>query len=159
MEQRISGITVDDCAVCGQIDLIGQIHDKIEVIDWKMGCQSGYVDSLQLITYGWWASQRYSVDPTRIRVRRVFLGDGMIEEGCVLSDALIKRAKARIIQDIELMKELHTYGITGNEEAFTPCIKEKVCQQCKYQEVCEEGRSVILSKQTSESSMAMKTGH
>lgn len=151
VEQHIGGISVDDCAVGGQVDLVGCVGGITEVIDWKMGRRSGYEDSLQLILYGWWASRRYSVDPANVRVRRVYLGDGEIEEGCVLSDALIRRAKARIIQDIELMKDLHAYGQTGNEEAFTPCKKEKLCRQCKYQQVCGNGSLATSSKQTCDS--------
>jgi hypothetical protein len=40
------------------------------------------------------------------------------------------------MQDIELMKELDPYGREGNERAFSPCAKEKVCRQCKYQGTC-----------------------
>ncbi len=43
--------------------------------------------------------------------------------------------KARMIQDIELMKELDPYGPDGIEEVFSPCMRENVCRQCKYQGV------------------------
>ena len=93
VEAPISKIVVDGWTVGGKIDLAGRVNAHVEVVDWKIGRQSGCHDSLQLITYGWWASRHYSVGPTNVRVRRVFLGDGTIEQGCTLSESLIQHAE------------------------------------------------------------------
>ena len=64
------------------------------------------------------------------------MGGGIIEKECFLDESLLRRGKARLIQDIELMKEFDSYGKAGNEKAFSQCQKEKVCAQCKYQQIC-----------------------
>jgi hypothetical protein len=154
VETPISGIIVDDCSVGGKVDLAGYTDGCVNVVDWKIGRPSGCHESLQLITYGWWASRHFRVSPASVCVRRVFLGDGTIEDACILNKSLIERAETRIIQDIELMKDLHTYGQIGNEEAFTPCGKVNVCRNCKYQELCLDGYSATSSRRISDSSLA-----
>jgi radical SAM protein with 4Fe4S-binding SPASM domain len=154
VEAPISKIVVNGWTVSGKIDLAGRVDELVEVVDWKIGRQSGCHDSLQLITYGWWASRHYQVEPANVRVGRVFLGDGIVEQGCALSESLIQHAEARIIQDTELMNDLDAYGQAGNEEAFTPCGKANVCRNCKFQGLCRGACSATSSRQISNSSLA-----
>lgn len=149
IEARFSLEKLDEFSLEGQVDLAGEDDDGVQVVDWKLGSATGSHDSLQLVTYGWWAAQEFGVAPTKVRVRRVFLGDPTIEVACALTESLLRRGKARIIQDVELMKQMDEYGQAGNEEAFPPCETENVCRQCKYQELCPANRSALISKQTS----------
>jgi hypothetical protein len=152
VEQRLSKLPkFDDFGIDGQIDLIGRDAQGVHVVDWKSGVKAGGHDSLQLLIYGVWAGVRFGVSPEQVRVQRVFLGDGTVEAPCQLDAGLVRAGKARLLQDIELMKELDPYGRAGDEEAFTPCQRENVCRQCKYQGVCPDARSGPASKPTSTS--------
>jgi PD-(D/E)XK nuclease superfamily len=157
IEDRVSLEKIDDFRLEGQVDFAGRDERGVQVVDWKIGSSTGNHDSLQLVTYGWWAAKEFGVDPTRVRVRRVFLGDPIIEDGCSLTETLLRRGKARIIQDVELMRDLAKYGEAGNEEAFPPCEIENVCRQCKYQALCPANRSGLTSKLTFALSPAVPT--
>jgi len=138
IEEKISGLKINDYGIDGKLDIVA-IDDtvsKIWIIDWKLGSPDGEQNSLQLFTYGWWAAEKIPFEPSEVKFQRAFLGGGVIEKECFLDDSFLRRGKARLIQDIELMKELDSYGKAGNERAFSQCQKEKVCAQCKYQQIC-----------------------
>lgn len=136
-EQALSGWPpVLGFSVMGRIDYCVRIGSLVEVVDWKMGCSTGDEDSLQLALYGIWAFRHFGVRPENVRVRRVFLGDARIEEARTLTPRWVRRAEARLRQDVEQMAELHPYGKAGHAEAFTPSPKEKVCEMCKFRAVC-----------------------
>ena len=148
-EKRVTGLKLADYSIGGKVDAIAIDASGARIVDWKMGLPSDDLDSLQLFIYGWWASVNFSLNPEQIRVQRVFLGNGEAEKEIVLNEHLLRRGKARLIQDIELMKEMDFYGRKGNEGAFTSCRQENICRKCKYQEVCTEKASNLSSKQTS----------
>jgi hypothetical protein len=152
IEQRVGGLPkFDDFAIEGQIDLIGREIDRVRVVDWKLGLSGGNHDSLQMLIYGLWAEKQFRVEPSRVSARRVFLGDGTVEPERPLDRGMMVVGKARLLQDIELMKELDPYGRIGMEEAFSPCHRENVCRQCKFQGICPDSRSGLPPRQTSAS--------
>jgi hypothetical protein len=137
IEAALSGLpAVRGFAISGKIDFCSRTDGHVDLVDWKMGKSSGDEDSLQLAIYGMWANKRLSVAAENVRVRRVFLGDGQIEVALRLSDRVIRRAEARLGQDVEQMTILHRYGQAGHMEAFTPTPKEKVCEMCKFRAMC-----------------------
>jgi hypothetical protein len=137
IEAALSGLpAVRGFAISGRIDFCSRTDGHVDVVDWKMGKSGGDEDSLQLAIYGIWASKKFSVRADNVRVRRVFLGDGQIEEARSLGDRVVRRAEARLGQDVEQMTILHRYGQAGHMEAFTPKPKEKVCEMCKFRALC-----------------------
>ena len=149
VEKRLSKLPkVDGFGIEGKIDLLGRADNCVNIVDWKLGQAGGGHDSLQLHLYGLWAGKEFQVDPGRVSVQRVFLGDATVEQAVPLDRSSLRIGKARLIQDIELMKELEPYGSSGNEEAFSPCVKENVCRQCKYQQVCPDSQSGLLPRPT-----------
>ena len=149
VEQRIRGLPkIDDFGVEGKVDLAGQDQRGIQIIDWKLGAKVGSEDSLQLLIYALWAEKEFSIKPDQVRVRRVYLGGPYVEEERSLDRDTLDLGRARLIQDIELMRELDPYGRAGNEEAFTPCEKENVCRQCKHQHVCPASKSGLTLRPT-----------
>jgi hypothetical protein len=159
VEQRVSKLPkFDGFGIDGQVDLVAVGLDGVRIVDWKSGVKSGRPDSLQLLIYGLWAGTRFGVSPSAVRVRRIFLGDGALEAECRLSDELMRVGKARLLQDIELMKDLDDYGRSGNEEAFSPCLRENICRQCKYQGVCPDVASRPSSRPTSISLTLVQSG-
>lgn len=136
VERKFAGMKVAGYGIEGQIDFVSVSRPSVHILDWKMGLPVGDEQSLQLFTYGWWASLNFDIKPEAVAFQRVFLGDATVEPQRTLDPAVLRRGKARLVQDIELMKELDPYGREGNERAFSPCAKEKVCRQCKYQGTC-----------------------
>jgi hypothetical protein len=136
VERSIAGLPVAGFNIGGRVDLASRIGSDVRIVDWKIGQPAGSCDSLQLLIYGWWATKEFEIDAEKLSVQRVFLAAPVIEPPVRLDAALLRRARARLIQDIELMNDLDRYGQAGNEEAFSPCGKENVCRRCKYQGVC-----------------------
>lgn len=136
IERKFAQMKLAGYGIDGQVDFVSVAPPLVSVLDWKMGLPVSDEDSLQLFTYAWWASLNFAVEPEGVSFQRIFLGDATIEPVRPLDAALLRRGKARLVQDIELMKELDPYGREGNERAFSPCAKEKVCRQCKYQGTC-----------------------
>jgi hypothetical protein len=138
IEQHIGGLPkIDDYGIQGQVDLASRGPHGVRIVDWKMGSSVGDDESLQLVIYARWAMTKFAVPADEIIVQRVFLGDGTIEAEWRLDQHAIRRGWARLVQDIEGMRQLDEYGRTGVMDAFTPCGKERVCRQCKFQEICE----------------------
>jgi hypothetical protein len=136
-EDSISGLPrIGEFTISGRIDGWSRRDQRIRLVDWKMGGSVGDQESLQLVLYGWWATERFHIPAHQICVQRVFLGDGVAEQALVLSERLIDRCRARLHQDVRRMEELHEYGVQGCFNAFPPCQKEKVCHQCRYQGIC-----------------------
>jgi CRISPR/Cas system-associated exonuclease Cas4 (RecB family) len=149
IEAKVKELRLADFSIDGKVDLLGRDDDGIQIVDWKIGEADSFDDSLQLFIYGLWLGRKYAEPPNRIRARKVFLTGPTVSQPVALNDAMMRRGKARIVQDIELMQELDPYGRQGNEEAFTPCAHPNVCRQCSFRGVCSAGSSTTKSKLTS----------
>jgi hypothetical protein len=124
------------CVVNGRIDLAYQENDDIVVVDWKTGGTQGGDDSLQLATYGMWSISRYKTSPGNIRIHKALLIDGNLTTARI-DDKMLARARARIIQDAELMATLDNYGREGIVAAFSPCAQPAVCALCRFRKICD----------------------
>jgi hypothetical protein len=148
VEAKLSGLKIADFGVDGKVDLVGHSDTGVDIVDWKMGQADTFDDSLQLFAYGLWASREFNEPSERIRARKVYLGGPTVGEMTVLDDGLMRRGKARMVQDIELMKDLDRYGREGNEEAFTPCERPNMCRQCSFRGTCSAGLPLTKSRPT-----------
>jgi hypothetical protein len=158
VERRIGQLPkVDGWGIEGVIDFASRDDQGLHILDWKLGESAGTQESLQLHIYGLWAERHLGLGAGQVRARRVFLGSGLVEAPAVLEAPAIRLGRARLIQDIEVMRELDPYGLNGEEEAFTPCGKDRVCQQCKYLTTCPCGSSPFAPRPTSASWPAVPT--
>ncbi|KSV17088.1 hypothetical protein CY91_04650 [Dehalococcoides mccartyi] len=130
------------CRASGRIDLAHQDADEVIVVDWKMGGTQGGDDSLQLATYGMWAITHFGVSPDRVQIYKALLVDGDLTSS-LITERMIMRARARIIQDAQQMAALDSYGHAGVVEAFTPCSQKAVCALCRFRKLCEDGRACL----------------
>lgn len=121
--------------VDGIIDLLFDDGDYIIIADWKTGDVVVEDTSLQLLTYAIWAMETKGIPANRIKLQKAYLENGQLEE-LEFSAQHIKRAKARMIQDIEILKELEDFGNQGVIEAFSCCLQEKVCRLCSFKKIC-----------------------
>jgi hypothetical protein len=147
-EKRLSGLKESGWAISGQIDLLAVNGRGCEVADWKLGAQERGSDSLQLHIYGTFAASLADVRPEDVHMRRVFLSDGVVELPRSMDKETAYIGRTRLLQDIDLMNELHEYGERGREGVFTPCNQENVCQRCKYRATCHEVPLKASSLQT-----------
>lgn len=147
-EKRLSGLKCKNWSISGQIDLLAVGKHQCNVIDWKLGGKERGADSLQLYIYGWFASAFAKLDRQAVHVQRVFLRDNFVEDPQTIDDGN-HVGHARLLQDIELMEELHGYGCQGREEVFRKCNHEGICQRCKYRTLCHKiplgERSLVTS--------------
>jgi hypothetical protein len=159
VEKRVSKLPkINGYGIDGQIDLAGRTSEGVRIVDWKLGVQGGGNDSFQMLIYGMWAQQEFSIEAADVRVQRVFLGGPTLEREKTLDRAMLRAGRARLIQDIELMQDLAPYGRQGNEEVFSPCKRENVCRQCNYQQTCKDSCSGLAPKQICASLPLVKTG-
>jgi hypothetical protein len=133
------------CRVEGKIDLAYPMDTSVTIVDWKLGVEDGIGDdSLQLATYALWAIHYYHCSPESVRIFKAHLGSHSIV-AFESSESLLAAARARIAQDVEQMLTLDRYGREGIAEAFTPCLRPRVCRSCVYRKVCLESKEAIYA--------------
>ncbi len=129
--------------VSGKVDLAATNESGVTIVDWKIGSASdGGAESLQLATYGLWATAEFGVSEGKVRIAKAHLVSQEVVEFRADQQAFAN-AKVRILQDLERMVILHRYGKSGVIEAFTPNPKQGVCRICPFRDVCPEGKAVI----------------
>lgn len=139
-EKRFSGLKLREWSISGQIDVLAVREDSVRVVDWKLGSREHGADSLQLHTYGWFASRFTKKPKAAVAGQRVFLGDDFVEKPQIVSAELDQVGRARLHQDIELMQDLHPYGRAGKEDVFRPCNHEAVCRRCNFRALCHKAQ-------------------
>ena len=130
--------------VTGRIDLALSTSTETVVLDWKMGEVSNGEDSLQLASYALWACQHFDVEPESVQLLIASLGSDSLM-ATQFTDVMLRRGRARIMQDAELMGVMDSYGMKGRAEAFSPCAQPAVCSLCPFLSACQEGRDCIGS--------------
>ena len=142
VEKRISILGLP-FKVRGQVDFAFRDRSSVFVVDWKIGDASSADDSLQLAAYAMWACQDFGVEPEAVHLVKGHLASGttVAEQ---MDGAAIRRARVRMMQDVERMAAMDGYGCDGNEDAFTPCVQPAVCSSCSFLEVCQEGRACLV---------------
>ncbi len=129
--------------ITGKLDLAAKATSCATVVDWKTGTVSdGGAESLQLATYGIWASAEFKVTEGELRIAKAYLPSEEIVEFKADGRAF-ENARVRILQDLERMVILHRYGKLGAMEAFTPNPQQGLCALCSFREVCVEGKAII----------------
>lgn len=131
------------CKVGGRLDLAFRENSTYTIVDWKSGeSDGGGDDSLQLAVYAIWAIEHYSCSPENVRIYKAFLrGSDIIE--FVIDNQVLNTARARILQDVERMAYISSYGEAALVDAFSPCGHKSVCQLCSYRNECPEGREYL----------------
>lgn len=133
IQENVS-VTIDDCPARGRLDLAFHSHGEYHIVDWKIGADAGSEEYLQVGFYGLWASRRL-VSTTPIHLGMAYLGDNRLKR-YRLEDVDPRIIKARITQDLLVMRDLEHFGKSANYKAFTPCLQPKICRMCAFQTVC-----------------------
>lgn len=119
----------------GKLDFAYLDNDRLVIVDWKLGGSAGSQDTLQLMSYAYFASEKLEHVPSKIELNQAHLAPNLVSSFGI-GEHDIFRTKNRIIQDLEKMNRIHDYGQKGISQAFTPCGQSRVCQLCPFQEVC-----------------------
>jgi hypothetical protein len=131
------------CGVEGRIDLAFRDGEVVTVVDWKLGRSDGSGEgSLQLAAYALWATGAFTCTPDAIRVCKAHLSSGEVVDFRA-DDHTLSDARARILQDAELMLALDPYGRDGRRDAFSACSKAAVCRGCPFQRACPAGKEYL----------------
>ncbi|MBX2963234.1 MAG: PD-(D/E)XK nuclease family protein [Cyclobacteriaceae bacterium] len=125
--------------VDGVIDLAFGDQDKFWIADWKTGKVEEEDTSLQLLSYALWAIHQKGISKDSIVIQKAYLVDARLEE-LEYSEKHLDRARARIMQDSEILRELNDFGKEGNDQAFSKCGQIKICNLCPFQEVCDKSK-------------------
>lgn len=147
-EKRVSGLKEGGWAISGQVDLLAVNGCSCEVVDWKLGGEERGSDSLQLHIYGTFAANVADVPAENVRMRRVFLGADVVEAPQSMNREAAYVGRTRLVNDIQLMDELHVYGEEGREGVFTPCNQVNICRRCRYRAICHGAPLKPTSLQT-----------
>jgi CRISPR/Cas system-associated exonuclease Cas4 (RecB family) len=131
--ELVKGIKID-----GVIDIAFDDSGTFRIADWKTGKVEEEDTSLQLLTYALWAAEKKSLKESII-IEKAYLAEDRLEK-LEYSDVHLGRARVRIIQDVEVLREMHDFGLDGNSQAFTKCDKPKICALCPFQEVCDKNK-------------------
>jgi hypothetical protein len=141
VEQRFT-LTGLPCRVGGMIDLAYPAGERVVIVDWKLGGDSGSgSDSLQLAIYALWAIDRFGRTPEMIDVYRAHLSCAEVVSFSV-DRRKLAAARARIVQDAITMATIDRYGIEGVFEAFTPRGDIAICRHCSFVRACPAGKEV-----------------
>jgi hypothetical protein len=136
MIQRWTQLQIDGATARGKLDLAFEGPDFFEIVDWKIGVEGGADETLQLGFYGVWATCRAETR-NPIRLSMAYLGDCAVRHFS-LDDVRPRSVRARITQDLSVMRSLESFGVAANARAFTPCAKPKICALCPFQSVCPQ---------------------
>lgn len=137
MVERKAVFNLDESTqVDGQIDVAFKSNDEVIIADWKTGKVEFQDTSLQLLTYALWAIEKEGVSPSQIKIKKAYLQEDKVEE-LEFSKEHLFRARTRIFQDVEIMRELHEFGKDAVSDAFTKCDQQKICNSCPFQEICQ----------------------
>ena len=121
--------------VTGKIDLAAVSGAHATIVDWKIGGSSdGGTESLQLATYGLWATTEFRTDDQNVRIVKAHLTTKEVVQFNVDLNTFVN-ARVRILQDLERMVILHRYGKSGVIDAFTPNPQQGVCRLCPFRGV------------------------
>lgn len=121
----------------GKLDFAYTEGDRLAIVDWKLGGNVGSSDTLQLISYAFLASEKLGYAPEKIDLHQAHLASNFISS-FEIGKTEVFRAKNLILQDLEMMNQVHDYGQRGVSLAFPPCGKPRICQLCPFQEVCPQ---------------------
>lgn len=134
IEKKI-GFDFPGVHVDGIADLIYPQDGNWIITDWKTGAKETEETSLQLLVYGLWLIEQKGISTDRILIYKAYLNEAILEP-LEFTKIHIQRARGRIIQDIDRLKELEDFGNEGVIGAFTPCNQQNVCMQCPFKKLC-----------------------
>lgn len=110
----------------------------LRILDWKTGGEDTEALQLQLACYAFFAGEKWSVPPERLRVYGVFLRDNARGKEFPVTAASLIDARDRIVSGAaEMRSVLRDVARNGAvEEDFPLAAEERACRRCNYREVC-----------------------
>ena len=134
--QHRTQLQIDGATARGKLDLAFEGPEFFEIVDWKIGVEGGADERLQVGFYGVWAACQPEIRKP-IRLSMAYLGDGKVKH-FNLEDLRPRSVRARVTQDLNVMRTLEPFGVAANARAFTPCAQPKICALCPFQRICPQ---------------------
>lgn len=126
----------DHTKVSGEADLAFWQDGHFVICDWKTGKVDDGDDSMQLLTYTWWAMDTQNVPLDKVKLYKAYLLENEVKE-FRLSEREFYMNKIAIRQSADVMLEMAEFGEEGDWSAFTPCNQQKICALCPFQKICQ----------------------
>lgn len=134
MIQEFAHLRIDGSPARGRLDLAFRLPERFQIVDWKIGSGGSADENLQIGFYGLWAHSKADVhEPIWLAVAYVGSGTAMHFDLGAINP---RRVRARITQDLNVMRALSPFGTSGNSDAFSPYGQPKICALCQFQGVC-----------------------
>ena len=133
--EKLFKLQTNHFSAMGKIDLVYTQDSRVVIVDWKLGGPGSVDENLQLLLYALWGTQTYRCSPMEISVYASHLCDNLLTEIPISEDTL-RRTSVRILQDLEKMRMLDTYGQNAVEDAFYQCSSPLICALCPFQAIC-----------------------
>ncbi len=134
IEANTSFILKENLLIDGKVDIAFIDEKHLVIADWKTGKKEIEDTSLQLLVYAIWARQLKDWDFGSLEIQKAYLADGIVET-MEFSELHVDRAKARIMQDVELLKEMDEFGKASIKDAFAMHVGDN-CKNCQFEEIC-----------------------
>jgi len=123
--------------VSGEADLAFWEDGHFVICDWKTGKVEDVDDSMQLLTYTWWAMEEHKAPLDKIKLYKAYLLKNEVKEFS-LTERDFYQNKIAIRQNADTMLEMAEFGEEGNCDAFTPCRQPKICALCPFHKICQK---------------------
>lgn len=120
--------------VDGKLDLAFVEDHTLLIADWKTGKREMQDTSLQLLVYALWANGFTEWDFINVEIQKAYLQEGVLEK-LAYSEHHVTRARARIMQDAEMLREMDEFGKGAVADAFAQHIGDN-CIQCPFEKIC-----------------------
>lgn len=130
-----SDFNLGDVKVTGKIDLAFEKDESFIINDWKTGKSHFEETSLQLLVYALWARSKNELLDKKIVIQKSYLSEDEIDI-LKFSESQLLRAKAKVRQHVELLREMDEFGNNGIESAFPVRKHEIKCKLCPFEKIC-----------------------
>ena len=130
-----SNFNLGNIKVIGKIDLAFEKNGLLTINDWKTGKSHFEETSLQLLIYALWARSKNEFQDKEIIIQKSYLAEDEIDV-LKYSESQLYRTKAKIRQQVELLKEMEEFGNQAIESAFPVRKHEKKCRICPFEKIC-----------------------
>jgi len=135
--EELSHFLLNETKVYLSVDFAIKRGEDVVIYDWKTGHSRNQEIDLQMSCYGWFAWQKWNVDPKRIELIEVHLAD-LQEEHHHVQGINLEKVQKRIFDSIQSMQFLldDIQNNRATEERFVFTENERFCGYCNFQKIC-----------------------
>ncbi len=146
--EELANFHLSELKVYVSIDFAFRRDDGVTIYDWKSGSSVNYDQDLQMACYGWYAWQKWNVDPKSIRLVEVNLNN-MDTVTYDVRGVNLEKIQKRIfnsVQDMQFLLE-DIGNNQGSEARFALTEDDRFCNFCNFRKVCPKWKEEPISSE------------